>query len=102
MEEIMIYIQEQLPIIVAYLIVFAECIGQILLKKLFKKDGRVQKEFVINKASDVEKVKNELLQEKAEWQKEKQELYKDLTAQAEKISKIEKALKNYAKRKDSK
>ena len=38
MEKIMIYVNDKLPIIIAYLIIFAEIVGQMLLKKFFNKE----------------------------------------------------------------
>ena len=89
---------DNLPIAIAYLLVIAECVGQVFLKKFFKKDRQIQKTFIIGKTDEVHKIKQELLREREEWQKEKAEMRQIIAAQAEQINKIEKALKVYTRR----
>lgn len=105
MEEVMIFVQEKLPIIIAYMLVLAECVGQVFLKKFTKKHGREQQSFVVEKANEVKAIREEMVKKEAawdkereEWQKEKAEMRQNIAAQTERINKIEKALKVYIRR----
>lgn len=97
MEEIIIYVREKLPIIIAYLIMFAEIIGQIFLKKFFKKGKLFLLGRVKTASEDFVSATNKLIQQKSEWDNDKAELQNTINVQNEKINKIEKTLKAYAK-----
>lgn len=105
MEEIITYVNEKLPIIIAYLIILAEMVGQMFLKKFFNKT-KESLHLKVNTASDnLDGAKDEFKKEKAEWQKqreaqeiEKAKLYARIDEQNNRIAKIEKALKRYGKK----
>ena len=104
MEKISIYVNDKLPIIIAYLIIFSEIVGQMLLKKFFNKEKGFLHTKVKTASDGLEKAIKELAAAKAEldtykseWEKEKAELNEHITQQAKKILKIERALKHYAK-----
>lgn len=85
MEEVMIFVQEKLPIIIAYMLVLAECVGQVFLKKFTKKYGREQQSFVVEKMTYVDKENIKLTAEVVAVRKENASLKR-------RIEKLEMAL----------
>ncbi len=97
MEKIMIYVNDKLPIIIAYLIIFAEIVGQMLLKKFFNKEKGFLHTKVKTAFDSLGAARDELEHERAEWNKERAELHNTINAQEKRLNKIERALKRYAK-----
>ena len=105
MEEIILYVNEKLSIIIAYLIIFVEMVGQMFLKKFFNKTKESLHLKVNTASGSLDKAKKEFEEEKAEWQKqremqeiEKAKLYARIDEQDNEIAKIKKALKRYGKK----
>lgn len=97
MEKIMIYVNDKLPIIIAYLIIFAEIVGQMLLKKFFNKEKGFLHTKVKTASDSLSAARKELEHERAEWNKERAELHNTINSQEKRLTKIERALKRYAK-----